>query len=102
MIGQLIEQEFKVRHFGRQHQARIYRAVVGACLEDPACSTVVTWGLADHYSFWEKDGGGLLGDALHFDADNRPKPAAFALAEVLEQHARARAAPAAARAGLQD
>lgn len=68
---------------GAQHQADTYSAVAQACLDDPACSTIVTWGISDRYTWWSDLLGGFLDDALHFDADLEPKPAAEALHKTL-------------------
>ena len=78
---------------GRRHQANAYRLTAGACIDDPACSTIVTWGVTDRYSWWPSLTGGALGDALHFDSDLKAKPAADALHAVLA------AAPAASPRG---
>ena len=67
----------------RSHQANAYRLTASACLDDPACSTIVTWGITDRYSWWPTLTNGALGEALHFDRDLRPKPAADALHTLL-------------------
>jgi endo-1,4-beta-xylanase len=67
---------------GWGHQASTYSAVAEACIRDPACSTLVTWGISDRYTWWSDLVGGFLGDALHFTAGLEPKPAADALHEV--------------------
>jgi hypothetical protein len=67
-----------------ERQAAGYRQVASACLDDPACDTIVTWGLSDRYTWWRTlIPGGLFPEALHFDEDLAPKPAAFALHETL-------------------
>ena len=52
-----------------QHQARAYTGVARACIDDPACNTIVTWGLSDRYTWWKNLLGGSLPDALHFRED---------------------------------
>ncbi|HEX6972199.1 MAG TPA: endo-1,4-beta-xylanase [Limnochordia bacterium] len=58
-------------------QAEESRRVVEACLEHPACDTVVLWGIDDGHS-WRAGGAPLL-----FDARLEPKPAYFAVREAL-------------------
>jgi endo-1,4-beta-xylanase len=65
------------------HQVRAYRAALSACVEDPACETFVTWGLSDRYTWWDTLIGGALSEPLPFDAELEPKPAAFAIHDVL-------------------
>ena len=65
-------------------QAEGYRLVASACVDDPACDTIVSWGLSDRYTWWRTlVPGGIFQEALHFDEDYAPKPAAFALHDVL-------------------
>jgi endo-1,4-beta-xylanase len=65
-------------------QAEGYRLVAQACVDDPACNTIVTWGLSDRYTWWRTlVPGGIFTEALHFDEDYAAKPAATALHEVL-------------------
>ncbi len=65
------------------HQVRAYTGALGACLEDPACDTLVMWGLSDRYTWWDTLIGGLLTEPLPFDADLHPKPAAHAMESLL-------------------
>jgi endo-1,4-beta-xylanase len=66
----------------RQAQARVYRASLATCLAARNCHTYVTWGFTDRYS-WVPATFPPFGEALPFDADLRPKPAAYALHEAL-------------------
>ena len=66
-----------------QHQATAYRQAAQACIDDPACNTIVTWGLSDRYTWWRSLAGGALPDALHFRDDLSAKPAADALHDAL-------------------
>jgi len=61
-----------------QAQATIYKNVLNACLQQPACKGLQTWGFTDKYSWIPSTFAGL-GDALEFDANYSAKPAYFAL-----------------------
>lgn len=61
-----------------QAQATIYTNVLNACLQQPACKGLQTWGFTDKYS-WIPGTFPGLGDALEFDANYVAKPAYFAL-----------------------
>jgi endo-1,4-beta-xylanase len=61
-----------------QAQATIYRNVLNACLQQPACKGLQTWGFTDKYSWIPSTFAGQ-GDALEFDANYSAKPAYFAL-----------------------
>jgi len=60
-------------------QASVYEAVVSACLSQPRCKAIQTWGLTDRYSFRS------IFDPLMFDRDYQPKPAYSAVQGVLAQ-----------------
>ncbi len=70
-----------------ENQATIFAAVVQACLDSPACDTVVQWGVADPYSWWPGITGGALDQPLALDADFDLKPAGQAVLQVLESAA---------------
>jgi GH35 family endo-1,4-beta-xylanase len=61
-----------------QAQATIYQNVLNACLQQPACKGLQTWGFTDKYSWIPSTFAGQ-GDALEFDANYAAKPAYFAL-----------------------
>lgn len=61
-----------------QTQATIYKNVLTACLQQPACKALQTWGFTDKYS-WIPGTFPGLGDALEFDANYAAKPTYFAL-----------------------
>jgi GH35 family endo-1,4-beta-xylanase len=61
-----------------QAQATIYQNVLNACLQQPACKGLQTWGFTDKYS-WIPGTFPGLGDALEFDANYAAKPSYFAL-----------------------
>jgi endo-1,4-beta-xylanase len=65
------------------HQIRAYTGALGACIDDPACDTLVMWGLSDRYTWWDTLIGGILTEPLPFDRDLQPKPAAFAMERTL-------------------
>jgi endo-1,4-beta-xylanase len=62
----------------RQAQASIYGNVLNACLQQPACKGLQTWGFTDKYSWIPSTFQGQ-GGALEFDANYAAKPAYFAL-----------------------
>ena len=56
-------------------QAEVYRGVVRACLEDPDCTAIQTWGFTDKYSRIGSHSHGTRGGALPFDRTYQTKPA---------------------------
>lgn len=67
-----------------QQQALAYQDAVRFCLSEANCKALVTWGFSDKYSWIPSTFTGT-GDALIFDNQFQPKPAYFALKEILEQ-----------------
>ncbi len=63
-------------------QAEIYTHVAQACVAAPNCDTFIVWGVGDAYS-WIPDFTGNDDWPLLFDEDLQPKPAYFAVADVL-------------------
>lgn len=66
-------------------QADIYRAIVRACLQNPGCTAIQTWGFTDKYSWIGSHSHGARGAALPFDRNYKPKPAYDALLGALIQ-----------------
>lgn len=69
-------------------QAEIYRDVVEAALESGVCKSITTWGLSDKYSWLLLPEFQILGGGeapLLFDDDFNPKPAYFAVRDVLQE-----------------
>jgi len=64
-------------------QARIYEAILTACLRQRGCTAFQTWGFSDKYSWINSTSRGTKGAALLFDARYRPKPAYAAAQQVL-------------------
>jgi len=64
-------------------QADTYRKVFGTCLAVPRCKVFVTWGLTDKYS-WIPDYTGYPDAPLLFNENFQPKPAYYAILELLE------------------
>jgi len=62
-------------------QAEVYRSVVRACLQNPGCTAVQTWGFTDKYSWIGSQSHGARGAALPFDRSYKPKPAYDAVLE---------------------
>ena len=63
-----------------KRQARVYEAVLKACLNQRRCTVFQTWGFTDKYSWINSTSRGTKGAALFFDAQYHPKPA-YAAAE---------------------
>jgi endo-1,4-beta-xylanase len=63
-------------------QARLYRAMLQACLKVPQCRSFSTWGATDRYS-WIPEFFHGRGAALLFDADNGAKPAYYSFCRLL-------------------
>ena len=66
-----------------QYQADIYGNVVRACLENPGCKAIQTWGFTDKYSWIGSHSHGRRGAALPFDRNYRIKPAYRAIFRLL-------------------
>jgi endo-1,4-beta-xylanase len=64
-----------------QRQADIYQRVAHACLKNPSCTAIQSWGFSDKYSWIVSHSHGTQGVALLFDKDYKPKPAFAALQE---------------------
>ena len=60
-------------------QAEAYRKIVLACVEQPGCAAIQTWGFTDKYSWVRSHSKGTQGAALPFDRNYAPKPAYDAL-----------------------
>jgi len=73
-----------------ENQATLYRSIVRACLENPGCTAIQTWGFTDKYSWIGSHSHGTRGQALPFDRFYEPKPAYHA---ILEELARGRSVP---------
>jgi endo-1,4-beta-xylanase len=74
----------------RDFQAQVYEEMLEACLESEVCRGFSIFGLSDANSWYRACDGCLnLPDAepLIFDENSLPKPAYFALLEVLQEHA---------------
>jgi endo-1,4-beta-xylanase len=64
-------------------QAGIYRDIVRACLDNPGCTAIQTWGFTDKYSWIGSHSHGTRGQALPFDRAYQPKAAYRAVLEEL-------------------
>lgn len=64
-------------------QAEIYRKIVRACLDEPTCTAIQTWGFTDKYSWIGSHSRGARGRALPFDRSYEAKPAYQAILEEL-------------------
>jgi endo-1,4-beta-xylanase len=54
--------------------AEVYRAVLDTALDEPRVTTIITWEMADGFSFY-RDIHGADARPLPFDRDLKPKPA---------------------------
>ena len=66
-------------------QAEVYRGVVRACLQNPDCTAIQTWGFTDRYSWIGSHSHGTRGAALPFDRAYKPKPAYDAMLEEISR-----------------
>jgi len=62
-----------------QYEAQLYHDMLQACLESGVCDNFTTWGISDSVS-WIKEPNA---DPLMFDQQFKPKPAYFAVRDVL-------------------
>lgn len=68
-----------------EEQARLYAIALQACLESEYCTSFSVWSHSDKYSWIPNTFPGF--EAAHlFDEDHQPKPAYFALIEVMETY----------------
>jgi endo-1,4-beta-xylanase len=56
-------------------QAEVYRTIARACLNNPGCTAIQTWGFTDKYSWIGSHSHGARGHALPFDRAYQPKSA---------------------------
>jgi endo-1,4-beta-xylanase len=64
-------------------QAEVYRSIVKACLNNPGCTAIQTWGFSDKYSWIGSHSHHTLSAALPFDRAYQPKAAHSAISEEL-------------------
>jgi endo-1,4-beta-xylanase len=76
-----------IRDSDLQLQADVYRNVLHACLQNPGCTAVQTWGFTDKYSWIGSHSHGARGGALLFDKSYKRKPAYAAVLEAISSHA---------------
>lgn len=63
-------------------QAETYRRLARACFTTPGCDGITTWGVTDKFT-WIRDFFAVDGAPLLFDASYTPKPAYFAVRDLL-------------------
>jgi endo-1,4-beta-xylanase len=66
-------------------QAFVYADIVRACLQQPGCTAIQTWGFTDRYSWIGSSSHKTRGSALPFDHDYQKKPAYEALQDALRE-----------------
>ncbi len=74
-----------VRNDDLLRQSEVYRGVVRACLQNPGCTAIQTWGFTDKYSWIGSHSRGMRGAALPFDRAYKPKPAYDAMLEEISK-----------------
>jgi endo-1,4-beta-xylanase len=67
------------------HQAEVYRGVVLACLKNPGCTAIQTWGFTDKWSWIGSHSHGMRGAALPFDRSYKPKAAYQAMLDEISK-----------------
>lgn len=65
-------------------QAKIFAGVLSACLQSGVCSSLTCWEMVDKYSWLEIAEGRPRADPTLFDDNMQPKPAYYALEDVLK------------------
>jgi endo-1,4-beta-xylanase len=70
-------------------QAKLYRDIIDAILKSGVCKEITFWGFGDKYSWLEQTefNGSANADPTLFDDDLKPKPAYFAVRDVLKKYA---------------
>ncbi len=66
-------------------EAFAYADVVRACVQQPGCTAIQTWGFTDRYSWIGSSSHKSRGSALPFDRDYQKKPAYEALQDALRE-----------------
>lgn len=66
-------------------QAQVYRDMLTAALTSGVCKSFTTWGIGDKDSWWVRDRGEPDAAATLYDDDLNPKPAYYAVRDVLSQ-----------------
>jgi len=69
-------------------QAEIYREVYRACLQNPGCTAIQTWGFTDKWSWIGSHSHGSEGAALLFDRMYKPKAAYDAVIQEISRGSR--------------
>ena len=68
-----------------EFQAQEYADALASCADAANCDTFVTWGITDRFSPIPAETGGAFDGALWLDANDAPKPAFDAMAQVFTQ-----------------
>lgn len=89
--------EIDVRYAGEgtdetfQRQAGDYRRVLEACLDSEYCTAFIVWGVSDRFTWLRNSNLGFYNnptvEPLLFDEDYQPKPAYYAVADLLARRA---------------
>jgi endo-1,4-beta-xylanase len=71
----LVEPDGSARPGDLVRQAEVYRGIVRACLNNPGCTAIQTWGFTDKYSWIGWHSHHTRGAALLLDQSYQPKAA---------------------------
>jgi endo-1,4-beta-xylanase len=82
-VSLLIDSQSMAQKEDIVRQAEIYRQVVRACMQNPGCTAIQTWGFTDKYSWIGSQSHGARGAALPFDRAYKPKAAYSAILDEL-------------------
>jgi len=78
-----VDSDGRAKEEDLRRQADVYRGIVGACVRNPGCTAIETWGFTDKYSWIGRHSHGTRGAALPFDRGYNPKPAYQAILDEL-------------------
>ncbi len=68
-----------------RRQADLYRGIARACVQNPGCTAIQTWGFSDKYSWIGSHTHGTRGAALPLDRAYKPKPAYDSMLQEVSQ-----------------
>jgi endo-1,4-beta-xylanase len=68
-----VDSDGRAKEEDLRRQADVYRGIVHACLRNPGCTAVQTWGFTDQYAWIGRHSRGARGAALPFDGGYNPK-----------------------------
>jgi endo-1,4-beta-xylanase len=78
-----VDSDGRAKEEDLRQQGDVYHGIVRACLKNPGCTAIQTWGFTDKYSWIGRHSHGARGAALPFDRGYNPKAAYQALLDEL-------------------